>query len=42
MGYVGLGLSCLGFRLSQKQGYHFGSPHKKDYTILGSILRLPL
>ena len=28
--------------LSQRnEGYLFGSLHKKDYTIIGSILRLP-
>ena len=24
--------------VSQNKGYHFGDPHNKDYSILGSIL----
>ena len=27
--------------VSQKWGYHFGGPNKKDYGILGSILGSP-
>ena len=27
-----------GFLLPQNQGYHFGGPYKKDYSIWGSIL----
>ena len=28
-------------RVSQNKGYHFGDPHNKDYSILGSILGSP-
>ena len=27
--------------VSQNQGYHFGGPNSKDYSILGSILGSP-
>ena len=27
--------------VSQNEGYHFGDPHNKDYSILGSILGSP-
>ena len=27
--------------VSQNKGYHFGDPHNKDYSILGSILGSP-
>ena len=27
--------------VSQNYGYHFGGPHNKDYSILGSILGSP-
>ena len=27
--------------VSQHQGYHFGGPYDKDYSILGSILGYP-
>ena len=27
--------------LAGNYGYHFGGPHNKDYSILGSILGLP-
>ena len=32
------GIYYLGFRVSQHKGYHFKGPHKKNYSILGSIL----
>ena len=28
--------------VSQNEAYHFGGPHDKDYSILGSILGVPL
>ena len=36
---------CLGLEanvgVSQNEGYHFGGPNNKDYSILGSILGSP-
>ena len=35
-------VSCyLNMGISQNYGYHFGGPHNKDYSILGSILGSP-
>ena len=31
----------IGIRVSQNYGYHFGGPHNKDHSILGSILGCP-
>ena len=30
-------LYCLGFKVSQNLGYHFGDPHSKDYNLLISL-----
>ena len=32
------GQGFIGIRVSQNEGCHFGLPHSKDYSILGSIL----
>ena len=33
---------CLGFRVLGFRVFHFGRPHNKDYSILGSVLGFPL
>ena len=38
---TGIMQGIIGIRVSKNYGYHFGGPHNKDYSILGSILGSP-
>ena len=35
-------ISKTNMGVSQNEGYHFGAPYHKDYSILGSILGSPI